>query len=107
MIQIKDSQITSTEGRLIRRIGSEFTFSAAIALPSDTPEDFEEVSELPPYTPQEYREEVQRLIARRYSLADEIAIERQREQKPEQWQEHFDYCEQCKAEAKTLLSQKE
>lgn len=48
-----------------------------------------------------YEQRVVALIRERYSIDDELAINRQRETKPEEWQEYFDYCEWCKAEAKT------
>lgn len=48
-----------------------------------------------------YEQRVVALIRERYSIDDEIAINRQRETKPEEWQEYFDYCEWCKAQAKT------
>ena len=48
-----------------------------------------------------YEQRVVALIRERYTIDDELAINRQRETKPEEWQEYFDYCEWCKAQAKT------
>lgn len=42
-------------------------------------------------------------IRLRYSVDDELALERQRETKPDEWEEYYAYCEQCKAEAKAEL----
>ena len=47
-----------------------------------------------------YEDEVVRLIRRKYSLSAELAIGRQRDEKPEEWAEFYAYCEQCKAEAR-------
>jgi hypothetical protein len=40
------------------------------------------------------------LIRKRYSIDDEIAIQRQKETKPEQFQAYFDYVELCKTSLK-------
>lgn len=42
-----------------------------------------------------------------YSIDDEIAIIRQKEQKPEEYQEYYNFVEQCKIEAKNELNNKE
>ena len=61
------------------------------------------------YTPEEtasdeyvpsYEERVVELIRERYSVDDEIAILRQKDTKQEEYQEWYDYCEACKAQAK-------
>lgn len=57
------------------------------------------------YTPQPeplstYEQQVEAMIRQRYSVSDELAILRQRDTKPEEFKDYFDYCEQCKAEAK-------
>lgn len=54
---------------------------------------------IPPYVPT-YDERVVALIRERYSLDAELAIQRQRETKPEEFAEYFDYCEECKRKAK-------
>jgi hypothetical protein len=50
---------------------------------------------------QNYKREIERLIALKYDIYDELAIQRQKEEKPEEYQEYYDYVEQCKAEAKS------
>jgi len=40
------------------------------------------------------------LIRERYSMDDEIAIQRQKETKPEEFQAYFDYVEFCKTSLK-------
>lgn len=47
-----------------------------------------------------YEQLVDSKIRERYTLSQELAILRQRDSKPSEYQEYFDYCEQCKAEAK-------
>lgn len=47
-----------------------------------------------------YGERVNALIRERYSIADEIALSRQRDEKPEEWAEYYAYCEECKERAK-------
>ena len=55
-----------------------------------------------PYKPT-YEERVELLIRSRYSLNDELAIQRQRETKPSEFEEYFAYCEECKALAKSEI----
>lgn len=47
-----------------------------------------------------YDEKVVSLIREKYSLDDELAIQRQRDTKPEEFKEYFAYCEECKMKAK-------
>lgn len=42
-------------------------------------------------------------IRQRYSINEELAILRQRDEKPEEFKEYHDYVEVCKAEAKAEL----
>ena len=48
---------------------------------------------------------VEGLIRRKYSISDEMALMRQRYTKPEEFEEYFNYCEQCKEEAKTMAAE--
>ena len=55
-------------------------------------------------TPQlSYRELIIQKIAARYSIEDEIAILRQKDEKPEEFEAYYQFAEQCKAEAKAEL----
>lgn len=45
---------------------------------------------------------IEGLIRERYSLSEELAIQRQRDTKPEEFEAYFNYCEECKVKAKTL-----
>ena len=49
---------------------------------------------------QTYEERVEQLIREKYSVSQELAIQRQRETKPEEFEEYFDYCEECKTKSK-------
>ena len=48
-----------------------------------------------------YEQRVQQSIRERYSVADELAILRQRDTKPDEFAAYFEYAEQGKAQAKT------
>ena len=48
----------------------------------------------------EYENKVVALIRQKYNVNQELAILRQRDAKPEEYQEYYDYVEQCKAEVK-------
>lgn len=50
-----------------------------------------------------YPNRVSELIRQRYSINDELAILRQRNEKPSEYQEYFAYCEECKSKAKQEL----
>jgi hypothetical protein len=54
-----------------------------------------------------YKREVERLIALRYDVHDELAIQRQIYEKPQEYQEYFDYIELCKQEAKNAINQEQ
>ena len=43
---------------------------------------------------------VEKYIRERYSVSQEFAILRQREEKPEEFNAYYDYAESCKARAK-------
>lgn len=50
-----------------------------------------------------YAKLVNRLIRKRYSLSQELAIIRQRDDKPEEFAAYNAYAEECKAEAKAIV----
>ena len=47
-----------------------------------------------------YNKKVVELIREKYSIDDELAIHRQRETKPNEFNEYFNYCEECKLKYK-------
>ena len=50
-----------------------------------------------------YPNMVSRLIRERYSVDDEMAILRQRDTKPEEYETYNAFCEECKARAKAEI----
>ena len=53
-----------------------------------------------------YGELVNLFIRERYSLSEELAIIRQKDEKPEEYQVYYNYCEECKLRAKQILEVK-
>ena len=47
-----------------------------------------------------YSEKVVSLIREKYSLDEELAIQRQRDSKPQEFSEYYAYCEACKKKAR-------
>lgn len=70
-------------------------------------EVYEDIQVYVPYTQEELmskqEDEIVKLIRKRYTINQELAILRQRDTKPEEYQEYFDYVEQCKAEVKAEM----
>lgn len=50
-----------------------------------------------------YGDRVERLIREKYTMSDEIAILRQRDTKPEEFDEYNAYAERCKAIARSSI----
>lgn len=53
-------------------------------------------------TPATYAKLIQAMIRQRYSVDDEIAILRQKEDKPEEFQAWYEFAENCKATAREI-----
>ena len=53
----------------------------------------------------DYAEAVNARIRERYSISDEFAILRQKDEKPEEYAAYFVYCEECKAFVKQKKQQ--
>lgn len=106
MIEIKNREVYSTEGKLVHRIGTDNYFKRAIVGNSVSVEEFEEVEEMPKYTQGEYSAKVEELIRIKYTLSDELAILRQREEKQDEYRIYFAYAEECKIKAKEILKNK-
>lgn len=102
MIVIDDNQVYSTTGKFVHRIGTETYFKKGTVLKSDSIDSFEEVEEIPvPEIP--YEERVVAKIRERYSVDDELAILRQRDTKPDEFEAYNAYAESCKEEARLLI----
>lgn len=76
-------------------------------------EEVEEIGVYIPYTEEElkknaeakYKHNVEMFIREKYSLSDEIAILRQRDSKPEEFEEYNNYAESCKLRAKEEMEE--
>lgn len=100
MIQKQNNEIFSTAGKYVHIIGTNNYFKRGLAIGLSV-EQCEEVDEVPNIRNEEdYGNQVNDLIRRRYSLSEELGILRQREVKKAEYDAYFAYCEQCKAEAK-------
>ena len=55
------------------------------------------------YKEKQYPVIVSQYIRLRYSIDDEFAILRQRDTKPDEYEEYNSYCEECKARAKAIV----
>ena len=66
-----------------------------------------EVADIPPVetkiTKEQYSSYVAMKIHKKYSVDDEIAIIRQKDEKPEEYAEYYAYCESVKSEVKKLI----
>lgn len=58
--------------------------------------DYDYIKTLP------YEMAVELLIRDKYSLYEELAIQRQRDSKPDEFKAYNNYCEQCKNKAREL-----
>lgn len=90
----------SDSGKFIHRLGTGSYFKRSTLLPGDTVGNFEEVDEVPEETGTNYNEEVNSMIRQRYSLSEELAIIRQRDSKPDEFEAYNEYAEYCKVEVK-------
>ena len=52
----------------------------------------------------DYGFEVDRLIRQRYDISEELAVQRQRDEKPDEFAEYNEYCEWCKSEIKRIYN---
>lgn len=52
-----------------------------------------------------YEELVNEMIEKKYSIRQELAIQRQKNVKPDEFNEYNEYAEYCKAQVKALISE--
>ena len=50
-----------------------------------------------------YEAVVAAMIREKYTVDEELSIQRQRDEKSEEFREYFDYCEECKSKARQGL----
>lgn len=104
MIKIESRKVFSTEGKLVHRLGTDTYFRKGTTLLNDMEADFEEVDAVPPYTKAEYNAKVEELIARRYTVGQEIQFAREKSEAGAKYSAYLEYVAQCKAEAVELLT---
>lgn len=105
MVTKKNNEIFSTEDKYVHVMNTDVYFKRAVAV-SLSVEQCEEVDEIPNIRNEEdYGNQVNDLIRRRYSLSEELAILRQKDEKPDEYRVYFAFCEECKANAKLELEQ--
>lgn len=101
-------ELLAAEGCFLRRKGSseDCRDNRRLTVPADRVDEWEEVSadSLPAYTEAEYEERVTELVRRRYSVSAELAVQRQRDTKPEEFADYNGYAEECKQRAREELS---
>lgn len=93
----------SNGGKDVRKIIDE-----PAILPQDAYDEYEDIQVFIPYTEEELQRRkereypllVEKYIREKYTLADELAILRQRETKQEEFNEYYAYAESCKERAK-------
>lgn len=104
MIQKQNNEIFSTD-KYVHIKNTDVYFKRAVAV-SLSVEQCEEVDEIPNIRNEEdYGNQVNDLIRRRYSLSEELAILRQKDEKPDEYRIYFAFCEECKANAKLEMEQ--
>lgn len=100
-------ELVAGEGCFLRRLGSyeNCRETKRLTLPAAKVSEWEEVAiaDIPPYTEAQYEERVTSLIRERYSVSAELAVLRQRDSKPEEFDAYNAFAEECKAQAKAAL----
>lgn len=105
MVTKQNNEIFSTEEKYVHIKNTDVYFKRAVAV-SLSVEQCEEVDEIPNIRNEEdYGNQVNDLIRRRYSLSEELAILRQKDEKPDEYRAYFAFCEECKANAKLEVEQ--
>lgn len=105
MVTKQNNEIFSTEEKYVHIKNTDVYFKRAVAV-SLLVEQCEEVDEIPNIRNEEdYGNQVNDLIRRRYSLSEELAILRQKDEKPDEYRAYFAFCEECKAKAKAEVEQ--
>lgn len=105
MVTKQNNEIFSTEEKYVHIKNTDVYFKRAVAVGLSV-EQCEEVDEIPNIRNEEdYGNQVNDLIRRKYSLSEELAILRQKDEKPDEYRTYFAFCEECKANAKLELEQ--
>ena len=116
---VEDNVIIADEGKTLRRIADKFVvgdryalgytyYLGGVKLDSpilERPEDYEELTqeELHEDNIKQYPSLVDKYIRCKYSVSDELALQRQREEKKREFEIYYNYCESCKIKARHVL----
>lgn len=114
IIEMKDGfkRITSTTG-LIHKKGTDVDRSNLTMLPGETIDMYEEVMEKPPYTEEEYKQKVAKLIHERYGADEETSLinnmldDNPTEDHIAEYRAYQAYRAECKARAKEMLENRD
>lgn len=117
---IDGNHIIADNGKLLRRIvnkevvGKDYWLGYLYYLNGEllpepileAPADFEEptIEQVKEENTKLYPLLVDKYIRELYSISDELAINRQRDTKPDAFREYFDFCEECKVRAREELN---
>ena len=94
-------EIEAESGKFLTKDGVTF-FTKGIMFTEETEADYTEVDKMPKID-RNYNQRVNDLIRQKYSASEELSILRQRDTKPEEFTAYYDYAEECKLNAKTLI----
>ena len=94
---VKDNKVRLQQDIIVVANGKQIVNPTEDMLLADGWEVYSPVVE--PHKPT-YEERVEYLIRERYSLNEELAIQRQRDTKVDEFNEYYAYCEECKQRAK-------
>lgn len=92
--------LTAENNGYVHEIGTDTYVKSISVRPNVDINNYEEVGEIPLYSSAEYRTEVERLIALKYTTGQEIQFAREKESAGKAYEEYLAYVEQCKKDAK-------
>ena len=106
MVTKQNNEIFSTEEKYVHIKNTNTYFKRGLAIGLSV-EQCEEVDEVPTISENNltYENRVNDLIRSRYMLSEELAILRQKDEKPDEYRAYFAFCEECKSKAKLELEQ--
>lgn len=100
------NELVAEDGMVLHLNGTDSYLTRCNLLEGINETDFEEITQkeyddINKYPSYDYDMYVESLIRQRYTLSQELAIQRQRDTKPDEFRQYFEYCEQCKLIAKS------
>lgn len=103
-------RLIAAEGMGLRRKGTDAALVQDLCTVADDAPDWEELpmpaNQEEAVSKSEYAEEVERLIALRYSHGKEIEVNREKDTKPERFAEYMAYVEECKRQAPASIRER-